>query len=402
MTTLRPRRGSHEVPNYSLTGDLLAFHRCGLQYRYQNRGRLPPSTPVQLWFGGFIHGVMEESYLLWSNVQDGVYQSFPWSYTRCLEVQIQVDKTRLRPMNLIAPSNQFSKDPGDRKIANIRAYEAVNVWGPHLFPLIHKPEVPLHGLRPMPPTPEPSRSSLYEISGVVDILLSANLETAGSDNPLVSKVQPIIGGNEDEFEVVVDYKGSDRPEGATTSDADLLRVWKWQLETYAWLRSRQEGARPVRAGVLLFLNEMHPGREVCERLAERAALGTNVDGATPDDLHRLRNYKGGPVPQLSSAFRLHRSLYLHPMTAEEVSAGASRFDATVALIEGAVRREGTGIPLTKSWVEGWRKMPTPDGSARGAPDIKTCIACDHRTYCELAIGTHGASRVGRVPLAHEE
>ena len=45
---LSTRSKSYMIPEYNLTGDLLSFLTCNLQYRYQNKGTLPPfASPAQ-------------------------------------------------------------------------------------------------------------------------------------------------------------------------------------------------------------------------------------------------------------------------------------------------------------------------------------------------------------------
>ncbi len=121
-----------------------------------------------MWFGEFIHAVMEETYLEWRNAQS----SFPrdWqNQIRPLEVKIA---QRLMTRGLVPPFNLFCRyglgpsstsgecfcknvsGPGPHQLlASRRAEAAINAWGPHLFPLITQAQVQLSGLRPLPQGP---------------------------------------------------------------------------------------------------------------------------------------------------------------------------------------------------------------------------------------------------------
>ncbi|MDW7726580.1 MAG: PD-(D/E)XK nuclease family protein [Candidatus Methanoperedens sp.] len=203
--TLSKRSRPYVIPEYSLTGDLLSYLNCGLQYRYQNKGSLPPSTPVQLWFGEFIHSVMEESYLEW---RDNNKRRFPWDWnTEIREIELEIDR-RLRARGLYPPPRLFCPySPSDTKkglcpdanhphqlIASERIEAAINTWGQHLFPLIDDAEVKLKSIRNMPKYKKDiSRSNYYGITGVIDVISSVNLQSAPTGNLILNLNSAEIG-----------------------------------------------------------------------------------------------------------------------------------------------------------------------------------------------------------------
>ncbi|WP_231475803.1 hypothetical protein [Methanobrevibacter oralis] len=183
---LSTRSKSYMIPEYNLTGDLLSFLTCNLQYRYQNKGTLPPSMPVQLWFGEFIHGVMEEAFLKWKHEKI----PFPWDWKKDIRPIEDMIDLRLQVRGLYPPEEHFFTinhpdvnmqiedldERNHKKLASARAEKAINIWGPHLFPLIDSAELLIKGLREMPNYDEnTSRSNYYGINGVIDVLSSIKI-----------------------------------------------------------------------------------------------------------------------------------------------------------------------------------------------------------------------------------
>ena len=146
--------------------------------------------PVQLWFGNFIHGVMEESYLRW---KEHNWRDFPWDWkTMIREVELEISN-RMRSRGLNPPPNLFctfpeksenqglcpDHDHPHKLVASIRAEKAINTWGPYLFPLIDDAEVRLKGVRDMPGyQKDVSRSNYYGVTGVIDVISSVKLADA--------------------------------------------------------------------------------------------------------------------------------------------------------------------------------------------------------------------------------
>ena len=386
---LQVKHPSYVMPSYSLTGDLLAYLNCGLQYRYHNRGSLPPSTPVQLWFGEFVHGVLEEAYLHWKETGT----PFPWTWVDTVqEIEQSVDRYRLRPKGLLPPPNLYDPTGQVQLLASKRTVAAINTWGPHLFPLIEWPEVKLKGIRPLAPPGLKSRADYYEIQGIADVLGQVNIDKADPGNELVKSLRAVLGPLDrfgPEYEVLVDYKGMRRP---GLSDP-AWRRFEWQVRTYSWLRLAQPDSKPNAAGVLLFLNELVPSAEDVERLIEETPIagraGTDV---LPEgrDIAELRAWSARtparpaaeryPVIDLTESFRRRRSIRVIDVSESSMQSSLAEFDKVVWQIEEAVASEIAGHPIS----QGWQAVFLNKSHGNKAPDQRVCTACDFKSYCPMS------------------
>ena len=395
---LPTRSKSYMIPEYSLTGDLLSFLTCNLQYRYQNKGTLPPSKPVQRWFGEFIHGVLEEAFIEWkqNNTQ------FPWDWKKDIrpiedEIDLRLQVRGLYPHDEDLfysihnqPNNHQTIDDlnehDHKKLASARAEKAINIWGKHLFPLIDSSELLIKGIRQMPNYDEnKSRSNYYGINGVVDVLTSMKINDLNQstldtfDNKIIEflKKDPdfqkrVSEFEEDDYEIIIDYKGMKRPpiKVANEKIEDKWETHKQQILTYSWLRSKQEDSKPIIAGIIFYLNELVPSKEDLVLINEELNNGlTDVGNEFENDVEIISNWKEeDKAPELSDEFKIARSIRIINVNDDETDTALLKFDSVVADIEESLINEMKGCKIQEAW--------------KADSDERTCSACDFRTFCK--------------------
>ena len=384
---LSTKSDNYIIPEYSLTGDLLSFLTCNLQYRYQNKGTLPPSMPIQLWFGEFIHGVMEEAYLKWDNKKT----QFPWDWKSDVRPIEDMIDLRLQVSGLYPPKDHFftTNTPGSvlssedlteadhKKLASARAHEAINIWGPHLFPLIDSAEILIKGIREMPNYDKNrSRSDYYGINGIVDVLSSSKIirnqtslddynnkiiEFLMKDSNFQKNIKEIQG---DDYEIIIDYKGMKRP-----STEDI--TWehhKQQILTYAWLRSKQEDAKPVVAGIIFYLNELVPSYEDLQSMQIELQNETFDIDISEDDFDKIINWdESKEYPILSDELKQKRSIRIINIDQKEINGALDKFDSVVSDIEDSLIKEREGCKIKDAW--------------KAEAEERKCTACDFRSFC---------------------
>lgn len=395
---LPTRSKSYMIPEYSLTGDLLSFLTCNLQYRYQNKGTLPPSKPVQRWFGEFIHGVLEEAYIEWEEKNT----QFPWDWKEDIrpiedriDLRLQVrglyphDEDLFYSIHNQPDSNQSIDDLNEhdhKKLASARAEKAINIWGKHLFPLIDSSELLIKGIRQMPNYDKnKSRSNYYGINGVVDVLTSMKINDLEQttldtfDNKIIEflkkdpEFQKRVSQFEDEdYEIIIDYKGMKRPpiKVANEKIEDKWETHKQQILTYSWLRSKQEDAKPIIAGIIFYLNELVPSKEDLALIKEELNNDlTDVGAEFESDFDLINKWQeDDKAPELSDEFKISRSIRIINVDEDETDTALLKFDSVVANIEDSLIKEMKGCKIQEAW--------------KADSDERTCSACDFKTFCK--------------------
>ena len=357
------------IPEYSLTGDLLSFLTCNLQYRYQNKGNLPPSMPIQLWFGEFIHGALEEAFLKWKKSGEDKKSDFPWDWEDEIKPIEDLITGRLKIKGLNPPLDYINNYGPKDNIYSARLEKSINLWGPHLFPLIDDTEVLLKGLREL--ECENSRSDYYSINGVVDVLSSKKMDYISQqtnnksfqqtldsyfekpENKILeylsnnSQFKELLEKGLNEYEIIIDYKGMRRPSAPskeeylniqskmTNGDLDEseeyseFKAWiqhEWQILTYAWLRKNQSDSQKPVVGIIFYLNELVP---------------------STDDLVAI--------------------IRIINIDEDLMGNSLNEFDQVVKDIESSIVKEMNGLTIKEAW--------------KADAEDRTCTACDFRTFC---------------------
>lgn len=385
---LEVKRPEHIVPTYSLTGDLLSYLRCRLQYRYHSGSALPPSRPVQLWFGEFLHGTLELSFRYWKELVDSgsVVPAFPWPCTAKVwgqdaPVWVENDIGRFADLveGALRQQGKQARSTDARNSAYKRVEMAINQLGPHLFELIASAEKKVIGTRPVPAGSTHLRCNNYEIHGVIDVLTNVTLDGAQSRNLIKECVQESCPGLSGTYEVIVDYKGARRPlVGESYWDQG-----DWQVHTYAWLRSRQPDSLPVAAGILIYINELTPGTAEISALKSGIAKGLTDVLPLPgsDDEQLVRMWRPGDgTDQLSLSFRIKRAIRVIPITTSSTTRALAAFDSVVRQAEEDIVAEAGDGNILRAW--------SPNCS-----DDDTCSACDFRHFCPQPAGTGAGYRI---------
>lgn len=179
---------------------------------------------------------------------------------------------------------------------------------------------------------------------------------------------------DDEYEIIIDYKGMKRPpiEVDNPKSENKWESHKQQILTYSWLRSQQEDAKSIFAGIIFYLNELVPSKEDLALIKEEME-NYLIDDETLEkyksDFELINNWQeDDKAPELSNEFKLERSIRIININKQEIDKSLEKFDDVVYNIEESLINEMKGCRIQEAW--------------HAEADDRTCRACDFKTFCK--------------------
>lgn len=367
---LKKRNSLYIIPRYSLTGDILSYQRCGLQYRFYNGSSLPPSRPVQFWTGEFVHNCLEDAYSIWVHHSSDPHFNFPWPmnitpYHKSAPKRQENDIGEIGD-RVEARLSAMQKNPRSnvaRQAAYNRVYATINILAPHLFPLITSVEQKISGTRTIPGHFD--RADKYELFGIADVISHVECQ-AQPDNEIIQLLSEFMSNLEGAFDIIVDYKATRRP----NIREELQDHHKWQVQTYSWLRAQVSSNIPIKAGIIVYINELCPTKSDLIQLKHE--IMNNIcdirpQNGSPDYYALFRWQDNDPLPVFSKEFLLRRALKLVSSTPCEANAAVINIDAVVQKIERCVESEHNSGTILDNWETCFHPQD--------------CSACDFRRFC---------------------
>ncbi|MHA1280961.1 MAG: PD-(D/E)XK nuclease family protein [Promethearchaeota archaeon] len=209
---LKKKEIYEELKSYSIVGDLISYLRCPHAYRKIKIGNLIPSRPSQLWFGNFVHSVMEQLFYLYQkgilipiplkpvclknreieqnvkNIDDIDYFDLLDDIKKCQNNCIEkkcLYKICYDVIAKLAAQQIYARSRIMVKNAIFRINLLLNEIGTQLFPLIKAAEIPLKGIRTYEGKPlnedkfkklNKPKSIFYEIHGIVDVITQFKID----------------------------------------------------------------------------------------------------------------------------------------------------------------------------------------------------------------------------------
>jgi hypothetical protein len=146
----------------------------------------------------------------------------------------------------------------------------------------------------------------------------------------------------------------------------------WQVQTYAWLRAQQPNTNPVKAGILIYVNELSPSQSDLNDLKREIAQGLTdvfpVSGSP--DYYALNTWQSGQsqsLPTFTTDSLLQRAVRIVRVDTAAIDQAVTQIDNVISQIEGCALHENATGNIPNNW--------NADG---GASD---CDACDFRRFC---------------------